>query len=92
MIICRKFIQIYVYGFCIETCLLLCFCFSEPDGLETEVLQEPDGANKNGSLPCTIIDVWISEIKDTKETEYVTSFSLHFKMWVPFVIPLSKIL
>uniref|UniRef100_A0ABI7WVH1 non-specific serine/threonine protein kinase n=1 Tax=Felis catus TaxID=9685 RepID=A0ABI7WVH1_FELCA len=41
----------------------------EPDGLETEVLQEPDGANKNGSLPCTIIDVWISEIKDTKETE-----------------------
>ncbi|XP_047712710.1 serine/threonine-protein kinase Nek1 isoform X6 [Prionailurus viverrinus] len=41
----------------------------EPDGLETEVLQEPDGAKKNGSLPCTIIDVWISEIKDTKETE-----------------------
>nr|XP_035943437.1 serine/threonine-protein kinase Nek1-like isoform X6 [Halichoerus grypus] len=42
---------------------------SEADGLETEVLQEPDGANKDGSLPCTIIDVWISEIKETKGTE-----------------------
>uniref|UniRef100_A0A8C7B5T5 non-specific serine/threonine protein kinase n=1 Tax=Neovison vison TaxID=452646 RepID=A0A8C7B5T5_NEOVI len=41
----------------------------EADGLETEVLQEPGGANKDGSLPCTIIDVWISEIKETKETE-----------------------
>ncbi|XP_077925561.1 serine/threonine-protein kinase Nek1 isoform X8 [Halichoerus grypus] len=41
----------------------------EADGLETEVLQEPDGANKDGSLPCTIIDVWISEIKETKGTE-----------------------
>ncbi|XP_027960203.1 serine/threonine-protein kinase Nek1 isoform X3 [Eumetopias jubatus] len=41
----------------------------EADGLETEVLQEPDGANKDGSLPRTIIDVWISEIKETKGTE-----------------------
>ncbi|XP_059031029.1 serine/threonine-protein kinase Nek1 isoform X4 [Mustela lutreola] len=41
----------------------------EADSLETEVLQEPGGANKDGSLPCTIIDVWISEIKETKETE-----------------------
>uniref|UniRef100_A0A8C0JY09 non-specific serine/threonine protein kinase n=1 Tax=Canis lupus dingo TaxID=286419 RepID=A0A8C0JY09_CANLU len=31
----------------------------EADDLETEVLQEPGGANKDGSLPCTIIDVWI---------------------------------
>ncbi|XP_048068153.2 serine/threonine-protein kinase Nek1 isoform X7 [Ursus arctos] len=42
---------------------------SEADGLETEVLQEPSGASKDGSLPCKIIDVWISEIKETKETE-----------------------
>ncbi|XP_034517279.1 serine/threonine-protein kinase Nek1 isoform X4 [Ailuropoda melanoleuca] len=41
----------------------------EADGLETEVLQEPSGASKDGSMPCTIIDVWISEIKETKETE-----------------------
>ncbi|XP_048068150.2 serine/threonine-protein kinase Nek1 isoform X5 [Ursus arctos] len=41
----------------------------EADGLETEVLQEPSGASKDGSLPCKIIDVWISEIKETKETE-----------------------
>ncbi|XP_070361165.1 serine/threonine-protein kinase Nek1 isoform X7 [Equus asinus] len=41
----------------------------EPDDLETEVLQEPSGVNKDGSLPCTVIDVWISEIKETKETE-----------------------
>ncbi|XP_077629286.1 serine/threonine-protein kinase Nek1 isoform X7 [Crocuta crocuta] len=41
----------------------------ESDGLETEVLQEPDESNKDGTLPCMIMDVWISEIKDTKETE-----------------------
>uniref|UniRef100_A0A8C4PUE0 non-specific serine/threonine protein kinase n=1 Tax=Equus asinus TaxID=9793 RepID=A0A8C4PUE0_EQUAS len=41
----------------------------EPDDLETEVLQEPSGVNKDGSLPCTVIDVWISEIKETKETD-----------------------
>ncbi|XP_058406323.1 serine/threonine-protein kinase Nek1 isoform X8 [Diceros bicornis minor] len=41
----------------------------EPDDLETEVLQEPSGVNKDGSLPCTIIDVWISEIKETKEMD-----------------------
>ena len=61
-----------------------CFCFSEADDLETEVLQEPGGANKDGSLPCTIIDVWISETKETKETEYVTLFFLNFKTWIPF--------
>uniref|UniRef100_A0A673STU9 non-specific serine/threonine protein kinase n=1 Tax=Suricata suricatta TaxID=37032 RepID=A0A673STU9_SURSU len=41
----------------------------ESDDLETEVLQEPDGSNKDGTLPCTVIDVWITEIKDRKETE-----------------------
>ncbi|XP_008577196.1 PREDICTED: serine/threonine-protein kinase Nek1-like, partial [Galeopterus variegatus] len=40
----------------------------EPDDLETEILQEPSGTNKDGSLPCTITDVWISEEKETKET------------------------
>ncbi|XP_033071563.1 serine/threonine-protein kinase Nek1 isoform X12 [Trachypithecus francoisi] len=42
---------------------------SEPDDLETEVLQEPSGTNKNESLPCTVTDVWISEEKETKETQ-----------------------
>ncbi|XP_062932822.1 serine/threonine-protein kinase Nek1 isoform X3 [Cynocephalus volans] len=41
----------------------------EPDDLETEILQEPSGTNKDGSLPCTITDVWISEEKGTKETD-----------------------
>uniref|UniRef100_A0A2K6N244 non-specific serine/threonine protein kinase n=1 Tax=Rhinopithecus bieti TaxID=61621 RepID=A0A2K6N244_RHIBE len=41
----------------------------EPDDLETEVLQEPSGTNKNESLPCTVTDVWISEEKETKETQ-----------------------
>nr|KAF6481231.1 NIMA related kinase 1 [Molossus molossus] len=41
----------------------------EPDDLDTEVLQEPSGANKDGSLPCPVIDGWISEIKETKENE-----------------------
>uniref|UniRef100_A0A8C9A2V7 non-specific serine/threonine protein kinase n=1 Tax=Prolemur simus TaxID=1328070 RepID=A0A8C9A2V7_PROSS len=41
----------------------------EPDDLETEILQEPSGTNRNESLPCTITDVWISEEKETKETE-----------------------
>ncbi|XP_011358580.1 serine/threonine-protein kinase Nek1 isoform X2 [Pteropus vampyrus] len=41
----------------------------ERDDLETEVLQESSGANKDGSLPCTVMDVWISEIKETKETK-----------------------
>ncbi|XP_039732265.1 serine/threonine-protein kinase Nek1 isoform X6 [Pteropus medius] len=41
----------------------------ERDDLETEVLQESSGANKDGSLPRTVMDVWISEIKETKETK-----------------------
>lgn len=41
----------------------------EPDDLDTEVLREPSGANKDGSLPCPVIDGWISEIKETKESE-----------------------
>ncbi|KAM5234746.1 serine/threonine-protein kinase Nek1 isoform 3-T3 [Hipposideros larvatus] len=41
----------------------------EPDDLETEVLQESSEANKDGSVPCTVMDVWVSEIKETKETE-----------------------
>ncbi|KAM5173295.1 serine/threonine-protein kinase Nek1 isoform 5-T7 [Callospermophilus lateralis] len=40
----------------------------EPD-LETEVLQEPSRKNKDGSLPCIVTDVWISEEKETKETK-----------------------
>ncbi|XP_037849673.2 serine/threonine-protein kinase Nek1 isoform X6 [Chlorocebus sabaeus] len=42
---------------------------SEPDDLETEVLQEPSETNKDESLPCTVTDVWISEEKETKETQ-----------------------
>ncbi|XP_074194407.1 serine/threonine-protein kinase Nek1 isoform X4 [Rhinolophus sinicus] len=41
----------------------------EPDDLETEVLQESSEASKDGSLPCTAVDVWISEIKVTKESK-----------------------
>ncbi|XP_032154535.1 serine/threonine-protein kinase Nek1 isoform X5 [Sapajus apella] len=41
----------------------------EPDDLETEILQEPSGTNKDESLPCTITDVWISEENETKETQ-----------------------
>lgn len=63
---------------------LLCVCLSERDNLETEVLQDSSGAKKGGSLPCMVMDVWINEIKETKETEYVTTFSLHVKTWVPF--------
>ncbi|KAM5264316.1 serine/threonine-protein kinase Nek1 [Ctenodactylus gundi] len=39
----------------------------EPDDLETEVLQEPSGKNIDGSLPCVVTDVWISEEEETKE-------------------------
>ncbi|XP_066243968.1 serine/threonine-protein kinase Nek1 isoform X2 [Saccopteryx leptura] len=48
----------------------------EPGDLETEVLQEPKEASKDGGLPCTIIDVWISEIKETKETEFEDSITI----------------
>ncbi|XP_036170238.1 serine/threonine-protein kinase Nek1 isoform X6 [Myotis myotis] len=41
----------------------------EPDDLETEVLGEPCGTNKQDGLPFPVIDVWISETKETKETD-----------------------
>ncbi|KAM9607068.1 serine/threonine-protein kinase Nek1 isoform 1-T2 [Trichechus inunguis] len=40
----------------------------EPDDLETEVLQELTGINKDGSLPCAVTDVW-GEEEETEETE-----------------------
>ncbi|XP_016055785.1 PREDICTED: serine/threonine-protein kinase Nek1 isoform X1 [Miniopterus natalensis] len=40
----------------------------EPDDLETEVLRQPSETNTDGSLPFPVIDVWISETKETKET------------------------
>ncbi|XP_075420367.1 serine/threonine-protein kinase Nek1 isoform X4 [Tenrec ecaudatus] len=40
----------------------------EPDDLETEVLQELSGINKDSSLPGAITDVWV-EKKEAKETE-----------------------
>lgn len=57
---------------------------SEPDDLETEVLGEPCGTNKEDGLPFPVTDVWISETEETKETEYVTSFFLYVKTWIPF--------
>lgn len=54
---------------------------SEPDDLETEVLGEPCETNKDAGLPFPVSDVWIS---GTKETEYVTSFFLYVKTWIPF--------
>ncbi|XP_053441753.1 serine/threonine-protein kinase Nek1 isoform X4 [Nycticebus coucang] len=41
----------------------------EPDDLETEILQEPSGTNRNERLPCPVTNVWISEEKQTKQTE-----------------------
>lgn len=56
--------------------------------METEVLCESSEAPKDdGSLPCTIMDVWVSEIKDTKETEYVISFPYISKPGFLFVMP-----
>lgn len=52
---------------------------SEPDDLETEILEEPCGTKKDDGLPFPVTDVWISENKETKETEYVTSFFLYIK-------------
>ncbi|XP_036746835.2 serine/threonine-protein kinase Nek1 isoform X4 [Manis pentadactyla] len=40
----------------------------EPDDLETEILQEPSRANKDGSLPRGAVNVWVSETEGT-ETE-----------------------
>ncbi|XP_045432352.1 serine/threonine-protein kinase Nek1 isoform X8 [Pipistrellus kuhlii] len=42
---------------------------SEPDDLETEVLEEPCGTKKDDGLPFPVTDVWTSENKETKETE-----------------------
>lgn len=41
----------------------------ETDDLETEVLGEPGGTKKDDGLPFPVTDVWISENKETKETE-----------------------
>lgn len=41
---------------------------NEPD-LETEVLGEPCGTNKDDGLPFPVTDAWISDITETKETE-----------------------
>ncbi|KAM9084042.1 serine/threonine-protein kinase Nek1 isoform 5-T7 [Megaptera novaeangliae] len=41
----------------------------EPDDLEAEFLQEPSGADRDGGLPCPVLDMWVSEIKEAKETE-----------------------
>ncbi|XP_036711290.1 serine/threonine-protein kinase Nek1 isoform X4 [Balaenoptera musculus] len=41
----------------------------EPDDLEAEFLQEPSGADRDGGLPCPVLDVWVSEIKEAKEAE-----------------------
>lgn len=49
--------------------------FAEPDDLETEVLQDSSRKNKDEHLPCIVTDVWISEEKETEETEYVSFFS-----------------
>lgn len=51
------------------TPFLFLFYFAEPDDLETEVLQEPSRKNKDGSLPCIINNVWVSEEEETKQTE-----------------------
>ncbi|XP_055969808.1 serine/threonine-protein kinase Nek1 isoform X6 [Sorex fumeus] len=44
---------------------------NEPDDLEAEVLEEPSGVSKVDHLPCAV-DVWISEVTETKETELET--------------------
>ncbi|KAL6036298.1 hypothetical protein STEG23_024034, partial [Scotinomys teguina] len=41
----------------------------EPDDLDTQVLQESSSTNTDGSLPCAVNDVWISEEEAAKETE-----------------------
>ncbi|XP_057577140.1 serine/threonine-protein kinase Nek1 isoform X3 [Hippopotamus amphibius kiboko] len=41
----------------------------EPDDLEAEVLQEPSGADRDGGLPCPVLDMWVREIKGTKEAD-----------------------
>ncbi|XP_038182633.1 serine/threonine-protein kinase Nek1 isoform X6 [Arvicola amphibius] len=42
---------------------------SEPDDLETEVLQEPSSTDTDGSLPRAVNDVWTSGEEEAKETE-----------------------
>ncbi|XP_036916299.1 serine/threonine-protein kinase Nek1 isoform X1 [Sturnira hondurensis] len=45
----------------------------EADDLETEVLQEPSEADQDGGSPRPVVDVWVSEIKGTKGTEFEDS-------------------
>lgn len=66
------------------------FHHAEPDDLEAEFLQEPSRADGDGGLQCPVLDVWVSEIKEAKEAEYVTSF-LHFKTWFLSVISFKEI-
>ncbi|KAM5309382.1 serine/threonine-protein kinase Nek1 isoform 3-T4 [Glossophaga mutica] len=49
---------------------------AEPDDLETEVLREPSEANRDGGSPCPVTDVWVSEIKEAKETEFEDSITI----------------
>lgn len=44
----------------------------EPDDLETEVLGEPCGTNKEDGLPFPVTDVWISETKETELEDRIT--------------------
>ncbi|XP_045687284.1 serine/threonine-protein kinase Nek1 isoform X3 [Phyllostomus hastatus] len=48
----------------------------EPDDLETEVLQEPSEADQGGGSPCPVIDVWVREMKETKETKFEDSITI----------------
>ncbi|XP_053514418.1 serine/threonine-protein kinase Nek1 isoform X2 [Artibeus jamaicensis] len=48
----------------------------EPDDLETEVLREPSEADQDGGAPCPVLDVWVSEMKGTKETEFEDSITI----------------
>ncbi|EHB07522.1 Serine/threonine-protein kinase Nek1 [Heterocephalus glaber] len=41
----------------------------EPDDLEAEILQEPSKKNKDESLSSIVTNVWVSEEKETKETD-----------------------
>ncbi|KAF6095754.1 NIMA related kinase 1 [Phyllostomus discolor] len=48
----------------------------EPDDLETEVLQEPSEADQGGGSPCPVIDVWVREMKETRETKFEDSITI----------------
>ncbi|XP_074253087.1 serine/threonine-protein kinase Nek1 isoform X8 [Saimiri boliviensis] len=49
---------------------------SEPDDLETEILQEPSGTHEDESLPRAVTDVWISEGNKTEETQLEDSITI----------------